>query len=276
MTSPVDDLLSRARLNHRPYTQAEIDAAEARLAARASGTPATTSLPNPGTAAPVEERSAARDLQTLCETVVTHTGALSDLKRFFAQALPEPSGARVLGCLLQMSHREESARFWWQYAAGAGDTAATYCLYLHHRALGEHGEADWWHTQTTDTITDPEDINIPAALRILRNLKTGTRPVPEPVTAVLDYVPVAVAFVDDDLDLPLPDADFPERIQALTTTDATTTTQQQDSADVLPERTFPRPSPTPPGRRLTDREERMRARLTELVSRCEATHSSPH
>ncbi|OEJ21513.1 hypothetical protein AS594_38875 [Streptomyces agglomeratus] len=272
MTSPVEDLLSRARLNHRPYTQTEIDAAEARLAARVSGAPAAA--PPPATAAPVEERSAARDLRTLCETVVTHTGALSDLKRFFAQALPEPSGARVLGCLLQMSHREESARFWWQYAAGAGDTAATYCLYLHHRALGEHGEADWWHTQTTDTTTDPEDINIPAALRILRNLKTGTRPVPDPVTAVLDYVPVAVAFVDDDLDLPLPDPDFPERIQALTATD-TTTTHAEDNSDTLPERTFPRP-PSPPGRRLTDREERLRTLLTELVSRCGATPGKPH
>ncbi|MFH9125735.1 hypothetical protein [Streptomyces globisporus] len=57
-------------------------------------------------------------------------------------------GARVLGCILQLAESEESARFWWQYAAGAGDPAASSCLYLHHRALGEHAPARWWHDQT--------------------------------------------------------------------------------------------------------------------------------
>ncbi|WP_274562409.1 hypothetical protein [Streptomyces spiramyceticus] len=267
MTSPIEDLLSRARLLHRPYTQAEIDAAEARLAARASGastqTPASH-LPSTDAVPAAAERCAARDLRTLCETVVTHSGALADLKLFFSRALPEPSGARVLGCLLQMSHREESARFWWQYAAGAGDSAATYCLYLHHRALGEDGEADWWHRQTAKVATDHEDINIPAALRILRRLKTGTPSVPDPVTAVLDYVPIAIRYVDDDLDLPLPDPDFTERIQALTTTAAAhnTTSRSSDRSDALPERTFPRPpSPASARRHLTAHEELLRCFL---------------
>ncbi|MGX1910846.1 hypothetical protein ACWIID_18565 [Streptomyces phaeochromogenes] len=171
----------------------------------------------------VDESSAADDLQTLCETVITHTGALADLRIFLARALPEPSGARVLGCMLQLSEREESARFWWQYAAGAGDPAASYCLYLHHRALGEHGAADWWHTQhtQTDVVADAEagpEVEITTTLRILRALKPDDSPVPEPVNAVLHYVPAAVAYVDDDLDLPLPDPDFTDRIRALTAT----------------------------------------------------------
>ncbi len=168
----------------------------------------------------VDESSAADDLQTLCETVITHTGALADLKLFLARALPEPSGARVLGCMLQLSEREESARFWWQYAAGAGDPAASYCLYLHHRALGEHGAADWWHTQA-DAVAEGEtgpEVAITTTLRILRALKPDDSPVPDPVNAVLHYVPAAVAYVDDDLDLPLPDPDFTDRIRALTAT----------------------------------------------------------
>ncbi|MGP4043364.1 hypothetical protein [Streptomyces sp. 2A115] len=168
----------------------------------------------------VDETSAADDLQTLCQTVITHTRALADLKLFLARALPEPSGARVLGCMLQLSEREESARFWWQYAAGAGDPAASYCLYLHHRALGEHGAADWWHTQA-DAVADGEpepEVAITTTLRILRALKPDDSPVPEPVNAVLHYVPAAVAYVDDDLDLPLPDPDFTDRIHALTAT----------------------------------------------------------
>ncbi|WP_307523098.1 hypothetical protein [Streptomyces umbrinus] len=191
----------------------------------ADGTPADEHSPGRGQAreGSVDESSAADDLQTLCETVITHTGALADLRIFLARALPEPSGARVLGCMLQLSEREESARFWWQYAAGAGDPAASYCLYLHHRALGEHGAADWWHTQhtQTDVVADAEagpEVEITTTLRILRALKPDDAPVPEPVNAVLHYVPAAVAFVDDDLDLPLPDPDFTDRIRALTAT----------------------------------------------------------
>ncbi|MFC8666999.1 hypothetical protein [Streptomyces sp. NPDC057199] len=186
----------------------------------------------------VDESSAADDLQTLCETVITHTGALADLRIFLARALPEPSGARVLGCMLQLSEREESARFWWQYAAGAGDPAASYCLYLHHRALGEHGAADWWHTQhsQTDAVADAEagvEVEITTTLRILRALKPDDSPVPEPVNAVLHYVPAAVAYVDDDLDLPLPDPDFTDRIRALTALTATAPASSTPTAPVV-------------------------------------------
>ena len=270
MTSHIDELLARARLRREPYTVADIDAAAARLVARAAArrdppeerrcptrhthnasgpadadlvgesvlgknpgereaadeTPADDHSPGGGQAreGSVDESSAADDLQTLCETVITHTGALADLRIFLARALPEPSGARVLGCMLQLSEREESARFWWQYAAGAGDPAASYCLYLHHRALGEHGAADWWHTQHTqtdavaDAVADEEtgsEVAITTTLRILRALKPDDSRVPEPVNAVLHYVPAAVAYVDDDLDLPLPDPDFTDRNRAL-------------------------------------------------------------
>lgn len=265
MTSPIDDLLARARLHRHPYPQAAIDAAALRLSVRAATGPRTLGSgpapatagqappSSPGQAPPPDERSAADNLQTLCETVITHTDALTDLEEFLARALPEPPGARVLGCMLQLCAREESARFWWQYAAGAGDSAASYCLYLHHRALGEHGVADWWQTQHArytrsvrptseeahgddlpgegtvlvdagmriedpsaqpEPQSEPED-EISTTLRVLRALKPDTSPVPEPVNAVLHYVPAAVAYVDDDLDLPLPDPDFTDRIRAL-------------------------------------------------------------
>ncbi|WP_328425904.1 hypothetical protein [Streptomyces sp. NBC_00443] len=254
MTSPIDELLGRARLLRPPYAQAAIEAAAVRLSALAASflhptdpnpADATTGqappIP-PGQAPPTDERSAADDLQTLCETVITHTDALADLEEFLARALPQPPGARVLGCMLQLCAREESARFWWQYAAGAGDSAASYCLYLHHRALGEPGVADWWQTQharyarslrperddphgkaTADAANrteasgpEPED-EISTTLRVLRALKPDCPPVPDPVNAVLHYIPAAIAYVDDDLDLPLPDPDFTDRIRALAT-----------------------------------------------------------
>ncbi|MGW3691588.1 hypothetical protein [Streptomyces sp. NPDC005125] len=262
MTPHIEAFLSRARLTATPYTQQDIDAAEARILAR---------LENPSTAAPAlehaagqlipetPEHEAAQSLQTLCETVVVRTG-LQTLDDFITPHLPEPPGARVLGCILQLAESEENARFWWQYAAGAGDPASSYCLYLHHLALGEQGEARWWHDQTelvqdalpaTDTTgnattTPAEDVPsavtaalkqvtttdaslLPTALRILGALKTEPTPMPAAVVAVIDYVPAAVGYVDG-IDLPLTDPDFTDHIRTLT-------------ADTKPARTT-RPAPT--------------------------------
>jgi hypothetical protein len=103
---------------------------------------------------------AANDLQTLCETVVTHTGAA--LQNFISDNLPEPPGARVLGCILQLTGAEDSARFWWQYAASAGDSTASYSLYLQHLSLGDPKAAAWWRRQThVDTTPAPERMPLP-------------------------------------------------------------------------------------------------------------------
>ncbi|MBK3554618.1 hypothetical protein JHN51_33440, partial [Streptomyces sp. MBT61] len=175
------------------------------------------------------------------------------LRTFLTPQLPEPPGARVLGCILQLAESEENARFWWQYAAGAGDPAASYCLYLHHRALGEHAPARWWHEQTEllrntpstdrpvtrgeapgvepdvvpDAVSDALDevsttdaSLLPTALRILGALRAGPAAVPATVGAVIDYAPAAVGYVDD-FDLPLTDPDFTDHIRTLIATDTT-------------------------------------------------------
>ncbi|MFE7574717.1 hypothetical protein ACFU5Z_08270 [Streptomyces sp. NPDC057521] len=253
MTPHIEEFLSRARLVSAPYTQADIDAAEARVLARLH-----TPVPaEPLTPAAVDDeptaQEAAHDLQTLCETVVTHTTALRTLRTFLTPQLPEPSGARVLGCILQLAESEENARFWWQYAAGAGDPASSYCLYLHHRALGEHAPARWWHEQaellqntpSTDTPLTPAETAAEAepdvapravtaalkdvsttdanllrtALRILGALKTTPTPVPAAVGAVIDYAPAAIGYVDD-FELPLTDPDFTDHIRTLIATDS--------------------------------------------------------
>ncbi|MFB7301338.1 hypothetical protein [Streptomyces rubiginosohelvolus] len=267
MTPHIDEFLSRARLVSAPYTQADIDAAEARVLARfhapdttpapaaASSDPTPTATEGEGPLAEPTAVEAAENLHNLCAAVVTCTTALPTLRTFLTPQLPEPPGARVLGCILQLAESEENARFWWQYAAGAGDPAASYCLYLHHRALGEHAPARWWHEQTellqtapstdlphtrgeeTDTETDdvPSAVTtalhevsttdasmLPTALRILGALRTGPAPVPASVGAVIDYAPAAVGYVDD-FDLPLTDPDFTDHIRTLIATDTTPT-----------------------------------------------------
>ncbi|MEU7061482.1 hypothetical protein [Streptomyces sp. NPDC046197] len=230
MTSHIDRLLARARLVNEPCSPHDIDAAAERIAQRAAAHRAHPRNPPAHTTVGGPQDAAADDLRTLCETAVMSAGALATLRRFISRCLPEPPAARVLGCILQLTEQEDSARFWWQYAAGAGDSAATYCLYLHHKAHGEQPEADWWHTQAAKNARDrgepdagPQEVT--TALRLLRALQadaptTGLAARAAHVSAVLDYVPAALAYVDDDLELPLPDADFPDHITSLTATPA--------------------------------------------------------
>ncbi|MGA5121304.1 hypothetical protein [Streptomyces pseudogriseolus] len=67
--------------------------------------------------------AAAADLRALCETVVRHTPATA-VAAFITDQVPEPRSALVLACVLQLTDTDDGARFWWQYAAGAGQPAA--------------------------------------------------------------------------------------------------------------------------------------------------------
>ncbi|MFJ9789987.1 hypothetical protein [Streptomyces globosus] len=217
MASTVDELLSRARLRDAPLPPDDIadtaPAADEDLRARRPG----GGPPAPAGAAERQAamRAAAQDLRALCEAAVSGAAVTALGGDFLTQSLPQPAGARVLGCILLLADTEDSARFWWQYASGAGDPIASYCLYLHHLALGENRQASWWHRQTAPAA----EAALPTALRVLRAMRPGG-PGPGPgraaVDAVLEYVPAAVNYVDDDLELPLPAPDFSERIRALT------------------------------------------------------------
>ncbi|MDO0936482.1 hypothetical protein QQY66_34045 [Streptomyces sp. DG2A-72] len=190
--------------------------------------------------------AAAEDLRALCETLLTHTPATA-VSNFVTEQVPEPRSALVLACVLQLTDTDEGARFWWQYAAGAGQPAAAYCLYLHHLSLGESDTADWWHRQTDDVQppptppahdTDSTTAEAPASwhpadhqlvststttiLRVLRHLaKYQARPRSAAVTALMTYVPTAVAIGylrRPELDLPTPGPDFARRISILLAT----------------------------------------------------------
>ncbi|MEU3038104.1 hypothetical protein [Streptomyces griseoaurantiacus] len=253
MTSHIDQLLARARLVNEPYPLQDIDDAAARIAARVArrAAPDRPGGPAHPAASPDEPVAAAQDLQILCETAVTATGALTHLRRFVG-SLPEPCGARVLGCILQLTNREDAAQFWWQYAAGAGDRAATYCLYLQHLVHGERAEAQWWHAQTNADSPEPpadgQQHDVATTLRVLRTLH-ALRPnesMPDLINrlaragAVFDYIPAAFSYIDDVIDLPLPDPDFTDHITALTASPPTAGRRGPQTAPPLPART-PRP-----------------------------------
>ncbi|KRV50612.1 hypothetical protein AQ490_16265 [Wenjunlia vitaminophila] len=69
----------------------------------------------------------------------------------------EAEGALVFACLLHLASHPESAQFWWQLAAGAGDRVAAYCLHLHHTARGEAREAQHWFDQVVRVLVDPRE-----------------------------------------------------------------------------------------------------------------------
>lgn len=273
MTSLIDLALDKVSLVPRPYTEQELEAAEIRIAARLTSQLVSEALSfddevRPGwhRTLPPRLRSSqchacraetVRDLETLCRTVVEREGALQHMSAFLSRRILQPDGARVLGCVLQLAGREDSARFWWQFAAGAGDVASAYCLYLHHLALGEVWEAELWHKQAapehraartgrgerdgrdgrdgpSGPDLDPElapdvdaervdaeqeeDGSSPGlVLRVLARLRGDGAYLTAAAAAVIHYVPEAVQFVDE-IELPLPAADFAERIEELTAT----------------------------------------------------------
>lgn len=110
--------------------------------------------------APFRDR-AADDLRALCETLIARTPA-ADVNDFVTDQVPEPRSAVILACLLQLTDTTAGARFWWQYAAGAGLPAAAYCLYLHHLTLGEDDTANWWHCQIDEMLSLAEGTPPPA------------------------------------------------------------------------------------------------------------------
>lgn len=250
MTLPasIQEVLAKARLVSPGYSAEEMAAAEARLEAKAATRMVTGAItfddatchrlrragtwrsagPEPvDGAADKHICRAEEDLRGLCHVLISQPDALHAMSTFISARVLEPAGARILACVLHLADREGSARFWWQYAAGADDVAATYCLYLHHMALGETEEADWWHDQVSPVLgrrlgsdnpaDNPADRYVLAlgwttCLQIVARHRAFT----DATNAALAYVRTAVRFVDDDIDLPLPDAGFAARIEEIT------------------------------------------------------------
>ncbi|MEU3901705.1 hypothetical protein [Streptomyces sp. NPDC045251] len=247
--SHIEERLSRALLVRNRTIPREADP---RPTPRTAGT--RQPAPVPAQDAPLN--GAAEDLRALCETLLTHTPP-TDVAHFLTDQIPEPRSALALACVLQLSDTDEGARFWWQYAAGAGQAAAAYCLYLHHLAQGEGAVADWWHHQTDDVqpppaSPDPHQDDDPqphcdrrwhpanhsitststtTILRVLRHLSANTtRSKSAAVLKLMAYIPDAVAagyLREPETELPLPGKDFAQRVQALITTPATRNNAQE-------------------------------------------------
>lgn len=241
--TPINELLSRLRLVDDPVVPADVVPCD--------GSAAGSGLTWP----PPEHRdreAAVEDLITLCEAAVARS-AVTTLRNFDTERLPAPPGARTLSCILRLAGDQDGARVWWQYAAGAGDDAASYCLFLHHLSRGESDLAAWWRDQThPGSWPHPEETPLPGtceqqlfdagtrtALRVLRALTRTSRNTNEFIEAVMEYVPNAVTpgYVYPGLEMPLPPTDFADHIGIiLAVTTAYTTAETRPRSADLPDR----------------------------------------
>ncbi|MFB7633403.1 hypothetical protein ACFC0M_21035 [Streptomyces sp. NPDC056149] len=233
---------------------------------------------------------AAEDLRALCETLVAHAPA-SSVTNFLTDQLPAPGSALILACILHLTDTDDGARFWWQYAAGAGHASAAYCLYLHHLAQGEQETAEWWHRQTDSVQPPPEaalhhpqrsgpegpsdqrvtDPSTTTILRVLRHLARSTvRERTAAVTELMACVPNAVAvgyLRQPEVELPIPGGDFARQIRTVLDTAA----HGPDAPDALPSRPAPHAQPTDPNQPLdrlpTDSAKTLRPPMGETATR---------
>ncbi|MEU5443720.1 MULTISPECIES: hypothetical protein [Streptomyces] len=167
----------------------------------------------------VADEGAADQLQALCEIAVTYTGA-SQFTDFITDELPAPGGAWVLGCLLHLAGAEDGSRFWWQYAAGAGERGASYCLSLYHRALGDVRAADFWLDQAEDgTQGRGGEASTATVLRIITQINADNeRTLTEAARAVMSYTASAVNAGYrryPDVEIPVPGPHFAETVQII-------------------------------------------------------------
>ncbi|MFK4071953.1 hypothetical protein [Streptomyces sp. NPDC029674] len=197
---------------------------------------------------------AAQSLTALCEAVVAHC-TIEQFVDFLTEQVPQPRTAWILGCTLQLAGADAGARFWWQYAAGAGDVpAASYCLYLQHLACGDAYAAALWQDQASThspqeggTIdTDDQapayqvmtaDTSLATLLRVLSRL-SRTIPRTQAAQAVIEFVAASVTASYNqhpDLEFPVLDPEFVEQLVIV----AASLSDRPDTIETVPAEELP-------------------------------------
>ncbi|MEU8810716.1 hypothetical protein ACN6K5_006329 [Streptomyces violaceoruber] len=258
----IDHLLARARLHDQPDVPEDTVPYE-NAPYRANPAPAPAAGPEG------QDRAAVRQLRTLCETAVSTL--TSDALDFLTDQVPDLHTAWLLGCTLHVAGIEHGARFWWQYAAGDGHSAACYCLTLHHLARGETHAAAFYQQQTyqdgtpeIDSLTvagtcPPRNISfdssVPTVLRILSHLAAtgpGRRRLHR-IDALTNYVADTVTrhyTRHPSVEFPIPEPQFADRAAWLLTATLPWPRRARPPRGIeptLPSRRSPRPSTNPSG-----------------------------
>ncbi|MGW0285595.1 hypothetical protein ACWDXT_21120 [Streptomyces sp. NPDC003236] len=125
-------------------------------------------------------------------------------------------GAHIFACMLYRAQHSESAQFWWEFTAGAGNSASAFCLHLLHHGRGESAEAEHWREillKVVDLDDDPDvEKAFVNAVGHFAAYSRRHRP-PAPVTPVLDAEVRRLARDDADRLVCRPDAGLARRLQ---------------------------------------------------------------
>ncbi|EDY43110.2 hypothetical protein [Streptomyces sp. SPB074] len=162
----IDDLLDG--LLEQPLVRTGTPAAfDVAAALRRLSTDAATAPARPGDNDLDRATKATARLNAVCRAAITTPAAALHIERIsdspptppdknspHPEAPPDVEGLFIYGCLLHLADHPESAKFWWQIAAGSEHGVAAHCLHLHHLTLGEIRDAAHWAHQLTEADKD--------------------------------------------------------------------------------------------------------------------------
>jgi hypothetical protein len=151
---------------------------------------------------PTIHEQAAHDLDLAVSLIVDAPQACPSLTRLLDTDPVEPEGALVFAALLHLAGYREPSQFWFEFAAGAGNRTAAFCLFLLHQQRSEHRTATYWRTRTNPPAQPPMPSPagtlrhphlLPDAVRrdLIRRCWKGLRPsLPPRFEAVIHSLPV--------------------------------------------------------------------------------------
>ncbi|WP_053914072.1 glycoprotein [Streptomyces sp. SCSIO 75703] len=210
----IDAALHAAQALTRAYDDYDTDRALRRVTALADSSAAGPA--RPPSPYPTAHEQAAHDLDLAVTLIVDSPQAHVSLARLVDHERIEPEGALVFAALLRLAGYGDQAQFWFEFAAGAGNRTAAFCLYLLHQGRAEHRAAAFWRTQA-HTAAAPAEPPVPVRGRqppllpesvrreLISRCWEGRRPtLPPRVAAVIHGLPVDCA--DEDFgEIPRPD-----------------------------------------------------------------------
>lgn len=153
---------------------------------------------------PTMHTQADHRLATLCAHLLRHRDAAEHVAQLAHDGMDDDGALRFASLLFLVDERE-GARFWWGFAAGAGNATAAHCLHLYHLARGELRDADLWALQAVST----ESPTVP---------RTPARRTParhEALRAAVGRLKVDAAEESGHSRVPRPAQDLADRIEEL-------------------------------------------------------------
>ncbi|MGW4204255.1 glycoprotein [Streptomyces sp. NPDC004726] len=214
----IDTVLSDAEILVHDYDGYDTDAALRRVTELATGPGVPVTRPRP----PLSRRltaaeQAAHDLNLAVSLIVDAPQAATSLQCLLDRDRTEPAGALVFAALLHLAGHREASRFWWQFAAGGGDSTAAFCLYLLHQERAEFRDAAYWRAQSRQLsrpgATRPHGVRPPLLAESVRRelislCRRGHRPtLPPRLEALIHGLPTDATDLDFG-DIPRPDHDL--------------------------------------------------------------------